>query len=374
MTDRKIGNIEAISLVLTIMINHIILNLPKSLISTTSSGSIINVIFISIIVLGIVFLVCQLFKRFPNFDILDISKFLGGKWLKILMGILFIAYLVFTMSILLRSFSEGLKIIFFPKTSVPIIMLLFILAIIVANKLGFSSIVRSTLFFMPIVLISILFIFIANLDNFTIERMFPLLGNGWIPTFFSGLSNLFAFGGISYLYLLPPHLKDQKGYSKIAFTSIGISAFYLLISVATLLFMFPFFTTTEEVFPLYLASRFIEFGRFFQRLDAVFLLIWILSVVSYLCIAVYFTTSIFQKITNMQYTKWYVTLFAALVFGISLLPENMQQINFLENTVYKYIIIILIFIVGLSVLLLANLKYNMIQKKKGVVNIEKTMG
>ena len=48
-----------------------------------------------------------------------------------------------------------------------------------------------------------------------------LLGNGWIPTFFSGLSNLFAFGGISYLYLLPPHLKDQKGYSKIAFTSIG---------------------------------------------------------------------------------------------------------------------------------------------------------
>ena len=278
------------------------------------------------------------------------------------------------MSILLRSFSEGLKIIFFPKTSVPIIMLLFILAIIVANKLGFSSIVRSTLFFMPIVLISILFIFIANLDNFTIERMFPLLGNGWIPTFFSGLSNLFAFGGISYLYLLPLHLKDQKGYSKIAFTSIGISAFYLLISVATLLFMFPFFTTTEEVFPLYLASRFIEFGRFFQRLDAVFLLIWILSVVSYLCIAFYFTTSIFQKITNMQYTKWYVTLFAALVFGISLLPENMQQINFLENTVYKYIIIILIFIVGLSVLLLANLKYNMIQKKKGVVNIEKTMG
>ena len=227
---------------------------------------------------------------------------------------------------------------------------------------------------LSISVVFILFIFIANLDNFTIERMFPLLGNGWISTFFSGLSNLFAFSGISYLYLLPPHLKDQKGYSKVAFASIGISAFYLLISVATLLFMFPFFTTTEEIFPLYLASRFIEFGRFFQRLDAVFLLIWILSVVSYLCIAFYFMTNIFQKITNMQYTKWYVSLFATLIFGISLLPENMQQVNFLENTVYKYIIIILIFMVGLSILLLANLKYHWIQKKKGVVDIEKTMG
>ena len=156
MPDRKIGNIEAICLVLTIMINHIILNLPKNLIATTSSSSIINIIFISIIALGIVFLICQLLKRFPSFDILDVSKFLGGKWLKIIIGILFIAYLIFTMSILLRSFSEGLKIIFFPKTSVPIIMLLFIFAIIVANKLGFSSIVRSNLFFMPIVLLSIL--------------------------------------------------------------------------------------------------------------------------------------------------------------------------------------------------------------------------
>ena len=76
----------------------------------------------------------------------------------------------------------------------------------------------------------------------------------------------------------------------------------------------------------------------------------------------------------MQYTKWYVSLFATLIFGISLLPENMQQVNFLENTVYKYIIIILIFMVGLSILLLANLKYHWIQKKKGVVDIEKTMG
>ena len=52
----------------------------------------------------------------------------------------------------------------------------------------------------------------------------------------------------------------------------------------------------------------------------------------------------------------------------------MQQIDFLENTVYKYIILILIFVIGLSILLLANLKYNSIQKKKGVVDIEKTMG
>ncbi len=66
MTENKIGNIEAVALILTVMINHIILNLPKSLIQSTSSGAIVNVIFISLLALGIVALICQLLKNFPR--------------------------------------------------------------------------------------------------------------------------------------------------------------------------------------------------------------------------------------------------------------------------------------------------------------------
>lgn len=67
MTENKIGNIEAIALILTVMINHIILNLPKSIISSTSSGAILNVIFISLLALVIVYLIYQLLKNFPRF-------------------------------------------------------------------------------------------------------------------------------------------------------------------------------------------------------------------------------------------------------------------------------------------------------------------
>lgn len=67
MSDKKIGTIEAIALVLTIMINHIILNLPKTIIDNNSSGAIINVIFVSLIALIIVYLISQLMKNFPRF-------------------------------------------------------------------------------------------------------------------------------------------------------------------------------------------------------------------------------------------------------------------------------------------------------------------
>ena len=306
-------------------------------------------------------------KTFLGLDIFDIAKFLGGKWLKVIIGILFLLYLLFTVTTLLRSFSETLKIIFFPRTPVQVIMLLLLIAIVIVNKLGFRPIARSSLFFMPLVLFSILFIFVANFGNFTIQRALPLLGNGGITTFLSGISNLFAFGGISYLYFIPPYLKEQKDYAKVAFSSVGISAIFLLMSVTTLLLMFPLIASNEEILPLYLASRFIEFGRFFQRLDAVFVFIWIISMTSYLSIAFHFATSIFQKISNLQSSKWIIGLFASIAFGLGLLPQNLHQISFLENTVYKYIILVLVISIGLGLLIFANIKYLIFHKKKGDV-------
>ena len=87
MTDKKIGNFEAIALILTVIVNHVVLNLPKNIIASSSSSSIINVLFISIIAVLIGYFVCKLLERFPKLDILDIANFLGGKWLKILTGI-----------------------------------------------------------------------------------------------------------------------------------------------------------------------------------------------------------------------------------------------------------------------------------------------
>ena len=92
----KIGNIEAIFLILTIMINHIILNLPKGLISFSGSATILNILFMIIIILLLTYLVCSLLKHFPGLDILDISGFLGGKKLKYTIGALFMIYFLFT--------------------------------------------------------------------------------------------------------------------------------------------------------------------------------------------------------------------------------------------------------------------------------------
>lgn len=366
MHEFKIGTIESISLILIVIINHIILNLPKGILSTTSSAAPINVIFISIIAILITFFITKLFEKFPNLDILDIADFLGGKFLKFTLGILFLIYFIGIASILLRSFCEGIKIIYIQRTPISYLIGIFIIAIVILNKIGFKPMVRSNLLIIPIIFFSIIFIFVANIKNFTIQNIFPILGYGFVPTFLSGISNMFAFGGIAYLYFIPP-MVEPKNFKKISIISISISSIFLLLSITSLLFLFSFISTTEDVMSLYLASRHIEFSRFFQRLDAIFLLIWILSITSYLGIITSFSMHILKKITNLSDSKPLVYSFACIIFSVSLLPKDLVQIRFLENEIYKYIVLGLTFGISIIILILANLKYKRHLKKEGDV-------
>lgn len=217
---------------------------------------------------------------------------------------------------------------------------------------------------MPGILASILFIFFANLGEFDFQKIYPFIGNGYATTFFSGLSNLFAFAGIVVLYFLPPYLKEQKNYTIIALVSITLSALFLLISVITLLCLFPVDSTSRQILPLYLASRHIQFGRFFQRLDAIFLLIWTISFTAFLNLFLYLSSSIFQKLLHLKHHKWIVSLLAILIFAIGLIPNSLQEIMTLHNHLYPYTVLILVFIVGLLLLVFANIKYYFVQKKK----------
>lgn len=362
MNSSKINTIEAIMLVLTIVVTHTILSLPRSILVSTKSATILNLIYVSIIAILISYFIYKLFKNFSGADIIDVSEFLVGKVFRNIVGITFISYFIISSSILLRNFCESLKIIYYPMTNIVFIVLMFIIALCIANRLEFSATLKTNTLIIPLVLISIIFLFFANMNKFTPERIFPLLGDGLYQTFGLGLINLSSFSGIAYLYFLPPLLKEPKKMKKIYLISIGVSAIYLILCVSTLLFMFSFFIETNEITPLYNATRYIEFGSFFQRLESVFLLIWILAFACYLSIATKFSMRIFQKITKIENKKELIDIFGLLIFGIAMLPKNYAISEKFETEIYPYLVLVIVFALSLIILVLANFKKRKKQK------------
>lgn len=240
-------------------------------------------------------------------------------------------------------------------TNVLFIIAMFVIALCTANRLDFNASLKTNLLVLPLVLASMVFLFFANMNKFSAERIFPIFGDGLFDTFVLGFGNIASFGGIAFLYFLPPFMKEPEKLKRVAVISMGLSAIYLILCVATLLFMFSFFIDTNEITPLYNATRYIEFGSFFQRLESVFLLIWILAFACYLSIITKFSMSIFKKLTNIETKKPLIDVFGLLILGISLIPKNYAISEKFETKIYPCLVIGIVFFLGISILLLANL-------------------
>lgn len=366
MNFSKIGSIEAISFIVIIILNNIVLNLPKSILKSCGSSSIVNVIYITILVFIFLFIIFKLFKNFNNSDILDISFFLGGKWLEVIVGTLFIAFFTFVSSTLVRNFCEILKLTYFNTLSPSFFIVCFLFVAVITNKYGGNTVIKSNLIVLPISLISLLITFFCVTPRFVPERIFPIFGYGINQTFFSGITNIFCFCGISYIYFLKPLLKDQKKFNRIGYIGIGISAVYLILSIASLLLSLPDVLQNNELSPMYLLVRAAKFGRFFQRPDAIFIFIWILSLMAYLSTIIFIITLIFKKISKTENASSMIYCFASIIFIIALIPTNMGEIRFFEDILLKYFAISLVFIISFIILILANLKY---KKKSSNANI-----
>ena len=352
----KINNISAIALIVIVIIVHILSNLPQTLIHSTASSSAINIIYVTIITLIFSYFIVKLFKKFPNSDILDISSFLGGTFLKRTIGILFIIAMITISGFLIRNFSDNLVLIYFKKSHFTSIAIFFLIASAIINRFGFKAIVRCNLIILPLVLISLIVIFFSTVRYGQIERFLPILGKGFNNTFISGAGNIFSFGGLFLLFFIVPFIEDNNNLKKITFSSIIISAIYLLLSIAALIMLIPNVYELESSLSIYLVAREVQFGTFFQRVDAIFILIWMLSVFSYCSIILYFIVNIFKKIFNLKHSKPMIYAFSIIILCVAMIPSNLASLNMFFDKFYKLASLLLPFGINFVILILAYIK------------------
>ena len=356
MENTKIGNKEVIALLVTITFNHTILNVTKTIVDTTTSASLLNILYIGVIAIIFTCMICYFLNKFPTFDLLDISNYLGGKVLKWIIGIFYIAYFIFFAGILLNMFASALQIIYFPQTKIFYIILLFIIGAFIACNLKYNAVYRVSIIIFPLIVISTLFLFFSDMQYFEFEKMYPIFGDGLFTTFVSGISNIFAFQCLAYIYFLPPKLREPDKLKNIVVTAICLSCILLLICVAIILFMFNGFIETDELMPLYSAVKYIEFGSFFRNMDSLFVLIWIISFVSYMSINLKISGEILKKLTKVENKYTLSTVLTISLLACSIFPTNYAISVNLADIAYKYTFLILVLGISFLILLFAVIK------------------
>lgn len=368
MEIKQIGNFQAIALILIIVINHLILGTPRTLIAETGTGTILNMLYVFLLVLLLIFIINKLFNNFKGKDIVDISEFLGGKVLKVIVGIVFIIYFLVILSTTVRVIVQDLEIIYFQNISIYVLTLAILASIVFVYKYGSSAVVKCNSIIAPIVGIAILIIAFSNVQDFSLDRIFPILGFGAKETFITGASNIFAYSGLAILYFIMPMLKDSKIFKKVSIVSTILVGILIVGSVSSLVLSFPFIENINEISSLYVESRDISYWQVFQRIDGLFVFSWILALLSYISVVLFIIVVIFRKLTNAKKEFPVVLAFATITYVTTLIPNNIAMIRFLEDIVFKYTNIIVAIFLSLIILIFANIKYKIVNRKNTIIN------
>ena len=356
-STQKIGKIEAICLIAIVTVNEIIFNIPNFVILNSGSASWITALFHFLFILTFILFISKFFKELGAKDIVDVSQYLGGKILKWIMGISSILLFIGVASYILRYFSNVLELVYFDSTPTSFLLLFFLIGSVYAAKYGIKAIAHVNVLLSPIIFLSLLIILFSTFKDLVPQRIFPIMGFGAYRTFVSGFSTIFTFGSIAYLYFLMPVLKNPEDYKKIAVTSVIISGVYIFFSVLSLTMTFPFVAFTDETLSMYLLTRRIELGEFFRRIDAMFILFWILSVLIFLSMNIHFTNTILKKLTNIKHATQLDLCIASIIFSIALCFKSIASMKFILNVYIKYAFIALYLIISFIIMLLAYLKH-----------------
>ena len=226
MKERKIGTYQAISIVVTVMISHIILNLPNHLITQTGSSTLLNLIYIFAITLIIFGIAVKIFKLFPNNDIIDICEYSAGKTAKNIFAVFIFIYLLVISAFVIRTFAESLIIIYFPNIDIELVILIFIAITAIMNFLGLKSIARTTIITLPIILLAMIVIFFSAGSDLYIKELFLFLDMVHLRHLFLVFGNIFAFSSMFILALMMPLIGDGNRFKKIGLISIIIFFIY----------------------------------------------------------------------------------------------------------------------------------------------------
>ena len=93
------------------------------------------------------------------------------------------------------------------------------------------------------------------------------------------------------------------------------------------------------------------------------MLFWILAFACYLSIVLKFLINIFKKITNIRTEKPLINLFGLLMFSVSLIPKSSTSTQDFETNIYPYLVFGVVFGLGISILLIANIQKKFKNKK-----------
>ncbi|TWD89200.1 spore germination protein [Neobacillus bataviensis] len=324
---REITTVQAATILISTIIGVGVLPLPLFAVRGGGSGApLVTLAGIILAAIGL-FIITILGTRHPQKTIITYGEDIVGKWIGKMCSMIVIFFFVILSALAAREFGEVVVSAVLRETPLEVTVFVMLLIACLSVRYNINTFAYIHNFYVPAILGPVLIIVAFSLKNANPLYLRPLIENDFYSMAKGMLTIAALFQGSFIVTMIIPFMKNPKKAIKASFWGIFISGgVYLLIVIATIAVF-----GTEEIKQIFwptleLARTTALPGNILQRLDVIFLAVWVTAVFTTLFSSYYFTIYSIKQMAKLKDHRMLSFFMMPFVFFLAMLPQNILQL------------------------------------------------
>lgn len=330
ISEGKFGVAEAVSLVSLFLLGQLFLTFQAPIIEGAAQAAWMAMTLASLIGLGAFIVVILLMERFPGQSIIEVGEELVGPVFNTVFSLVYLSFFIALTALVLRQFSERVVSLFIGEMPISLAVLPFLAGMLTVAYLGLETLARGARLFIWVIIPGFLLLLIMTFPFWETYLLVPVWGLGPERVVLTGLRGSGFFAELFILALIYPALPRDK-FRQIGLASWGISAVTLVLGIVGLSLAFGYPMALELALPTFELARLIYFGRFVQRLETVFAIVWILAALAKLSLGLYLCSTISARMLKLPYSRPLLPALAVIIVSLAFAPVSVPQAVQLDN-------------------------------------------
>lgn len=278
----------------------------------------IAVLFSALIGVFLLWIFLKIQKPFPNKNFIEIITTILGKPLGIPLAILYVMFWFYATARDMSLLTEPMKMTFLSNTPVLATNTLLMMLVLSTFYMGIQTFARTSEILTPVLILSILTIFIMVFLSKIVDfnNILPILGDGFSPIL-KGLTPptavTFPYGEMVIFFMYWKYVNPKKCVSRTSYSAVAISGLLIIISQVMLILVLGVNYRTSSTIPLLDVIKLIHIGDVITNLDSYGMVL--LFIGGYFRICIYFYGCVLGLCTifNIKKIKLCSTILAILV-------------------------------------------------------------
>lgn len=305
-------------------------DIPRRFLEGAGASSFLSALISAGIAYLVIWFLPVIYRETKLSDIFSPAETKLPKGICSLFAVTIAVYLILSASRAILGVSTFAGMSAYPLAPFVFIAIYFTFSAIASSFRGLDGIIRAHSIIVPFCVAATLVLLVAIFREAEVGNLFPVFGNGVYNTLKTAVFNVSYYFDFILLFLLFPYIKNDGYYVKTIRISGAVGILINLFVMLSANLILPYPVSGEIKYPLYQIMKSVYFGRFFQRIDAFYLLSASLSGMAYISFNIFLCSYVLKKAFFLSANRPLVPLIAIL----SLLFALMGQRNvFSQRTV-----------------------------------------